>query len=42
LINKIKELVQDIAKQLIKIGIDFNTISKITKLTLQEIKELKI
>ncbi|MGI9215003.1 MAG: hypothetical protein ACR2HS_05060, partial [Gammaproteobacteria bacterium] len=39
LINKNKELMLDIAKQLIKESIDLNIIAKITKLTLQEINE---
>jgi hypothetical protein len=39
LITKNKELMLNIAKQLIKESIDVNIVSKITKLTLQEINE---
>ena len=41
-VYKTKELMRNIAKQLIKIGIDFNAIAKITNLKLQEIKELEL
>ena len=38
--KKNKELLRNIAKQLMNESIDFNIIAKITKLTLQEINEL--